>query len=162
MNPVSANESWLVFDLETDGLYDQATTVFCAVIYDINKQQTFSYGPYDIVSALAHLATADVLIGHNIIFYDLPVLQKLHSFVCKTRIIDTLICTRLIWPKEVLYDLDVEQYPQVPAKNRGTASLKTWGWRLADHKITFKDFSEYSEEMLRYCIQDVKVTTKLF
>jgi DNA polymerase I len=162
MNPVSANESWLVFDLETDGLYDQATTVFCAVIYDINKQQTFSYGPDDIVSALAHLATADVLIGHNIIFYDLPVLQKLHSFVCKTRIIDTLICTRLIWPKEVLYDLDVEQYPQVPAKNRGTASLKTWGWRLADHKITFKDFSEYSEEMLRYCIQDVKVTTKLF
>jgi DNA polymerase I len=68
----------------------------------------------------------------------------------------------LIWPKEVLYDLDVEQYPQVPPKNRGAASLKAWGWRLADHKITFKDFSEYSEEMLRYCIQDVKVTTKLF
>lgn len=162
MSPASVNESWLVFDLETNGLYDEATTVFCTVIYDINKQQTFSYGPDDIVSALAHLATADVLIGHNIIFYDLPVLQKLHSFAHKARIIDTLICTRLIWPKEVLYDLDVEQYPQVPAKNRGTASLKSWGWRLADHKITFKDFSQYSEEMLRYCIQDVKVTAKLF
>jgi len=162
MKPDSANESWLVFDLETNGLYDQATTLFCTVIYDINKQQTFSYGPSDTANALAHLATADVLIGHNIIFYDLPVLDKLFSFSTDARIIDTLICTRLIWPKEVLYDLDVEQYPQVPPKNRGAASLKAWGWRLADHKITFKDFSEYSEEMLRYCIQDVKVTTKLF
>jgi DNA polymerase I-like protein with 3'-5' exonuclease and polymerase domains len=33
---------------------------------------------------------------------------------------------------------------------------------LADHKIDFKDFSEYSQEMLDYCIQDVAVTTKLW
>jgi DNA polymerase-1 len=162
MKPDSVNESWLVFDLESDGFYDKVTKIFCIVIYDINKQQTFSYGPDRIADAVAHLAAADVLIGHNIIFYDVPVLQKLHSFVSKARIIDTLICTRLIWPKEVLYDLDTEQYPQVPKKNRGSASLKSWGWRLADHKIVFKDFSQYSEEMLKYCVQDVKVTTKLF
>jgi DNA polymerase I-like protein with 3'-5' exonuclease and polymerase domains len=162
MKPDSANESWLIFDIETDGLYDQVTEVFCIVIHDINKQQTFSYGPDRIADALAHLATADVLIGHNVIFYDLPVLQKLHSFETKSCIIDTLVCTRLIWPKEVLYDLDTEQYPQVPPKDRGAASLKAWGWRLADHKIVFKDFSQYSEEMLKYCIQDVNVTYKLF
>ena len=158
----NANETYLVFDLETDGLYDQATKIFCVVIYDINKQQTFTYGPNAIAAAIAHLATADCLIGHNLIFFDVPVLQKLHSFDCKTRIIDTLICTRLIWPKEKLYELDEEQYPQVPKKNRGAASLKAWGWRLADHKIDFKDFSEYSEEMLAYCQQDVAVTTKLW
>jgi DNA polymerase-1 len=162
MKPDSVNESWLVFDLESDGLYDKVTKIFCIVIYDINRQQTFSYGPDRTADAIAHLATADVLIGHNIIFYDIPVLQKLHSFVSKARIIDTLICTRLIWPKEKLYDLDTEQYPQVPAKNRGSASLKAWGWRLADHKIDFKDFSQYSEEMLTYCKQDVAVTTKLW
>jgi hypothetical protein len=61
-----------------------------------------------------------------------------------------------------LYDLDTEQYPQVPAQMRGAASLKTWGYRLADHKIEFKDFSQYSEEMLRYCVQDVEVTRKLW
>jgi DNA polymerase I-like protein with 3'-5' exonuclease and polymerase domains len=33
---------------------------------------------------------------------------------------------------------------------------------LADHKIDFKDFSEYSEEMLAYCQQDVAVTKKLW
>ena len=162
MKPDSENESWLIFDIETDGLYDQATQVFCIVLYDITRAKTFTYGPDLIDAALAHLATADVLIGHNIIFYDLPVLQKLHSFACKCRIIDTLVCTRLIWPKEVLEELDNEQYPQVPAKNRGSASLKAWGWRLADHKIEFKDFSQYSQEMLDYCVQDVQVTLKLW
>jgi DNA polymerase-1 len=162
MKPNSVSEKFYVFDLESDGLYDKVTKIHCIVIYDITGQQTFSYGPDCIAAAIDHLATADVLIGHNILFYDLPVLQKLHSFDYKSRIIDTLICTRLIWPKEKLYELDTEQYPQVPPNQRGAASLKAWGWRLADHKIDFKDFSEYSQEMLDYCIQDVAVTTKLW
>ena len=162
MKPGSKNESWLVFDIETDGLYDKVTKVFCIVIYDINREETFAYGPDRIDDALAHLATGDVLIGHNVIFYDVPVLQKLHSFNCKARILDTLICTRLIWPKEKLYDLDVQLYPEVPKNYRGMAGLKAWGYRLSDNKIEFKDFSEYSEEMLVYCKQDVSVTSKLW
>jgi DNA polymerase I-like protein with 3'-5' exonuclease and polymerase domains len=58
--------------------------------------------------------------------------------------------------------MDTEQYTQVPPKLRGSASLKAWGYRLSDYKIDFKDFKEYSEEMLAYCIQDVSVTTQLF
>ena len=162
MKPSSVNEIWLTFDLETDGLYDECTVIHCIVIHDIVKDQTFSYGPDAIDQAVNHLSTADVLLGHNIIFYDIPVLQKLYSFTHNARIIDTLICTRLIWPKEVLYELDCEQYPQVPVNLRGSASLKAWGWRLADNKIDFKDFSEYSQEMLDYCIQDVMVTHKLW
>jgi len=163
MLPGSSGEHWLIFDLESDGLYDNVTVIHCIVIHDIGLQQTFSYGPDRIADALAHLATADVLIGHNILFYDCPVLNKLHPSVqLNGRIIDTLICTRLIWPKEILYTLDDEQYTQVPKGLKGSASLKAWGWRLADHKIDFKDFSEYSEEMLAYCQQDVAVTKKLW
>jgi DNA polymerase I len=160
--PGTEQEHFLVFDLESDGLYDEVTKVFCIVIYDINRKQTFTYGPDCIDAALKHLATADALIGHNIINYDLAVLQKLHSFECKAHIIDTLICTRLIWPKEKLYECDENQYDAVPKGLRGSASLKAWGYRLADNKIEFKDFSEYSSKMLEYCIQDVSVTTKLY
>ena len=92
MKPASKNETWLVFDVESDGLYDKVTKIFCIVIYDITRATTFSYGPDCIAAALDHLATADVLIGHNVIFYDLPVLQKLHSFDSKSCILDTLIC----------------------------------------------------------------------
>jgi len=164
MRPNTENETWLVFDCETDGLYDKVSVLHCLVIHDIIKNQTFKYGPADSVAAINHLATADVLIGQNIIFYDLPVLQKLFPDTAKFRgrIIDTLICTQLIWPKEVLYDLDTEQYPEVPKNLKGRAGLKAWGYRLSNYKIEFKDFSEYSEEMLAYCEQDVKVTFELF
>lgn len=161
MHPSDVNKCWLIVDIETDNLYDDVTVVHCVVIHDICRNKTFTYGPNNIDAALQHLATADVLIGHNVIFYDIPVLQKLHSIDCKSRIIDTLICTRLIWPKEVLDGLDTEQYPQVPPKLRGSASLKAWGYRLADYKIEFKDFKEYSEEMAEYCRQDVAITYKL-
>jgi len=157
-------ENWYVVDLETDNLYDKVTKIHCLVLYDVQRKQTFTYGPDDIASGLEHLARAHVLIGHNILFYDLPVIRKLYPFYTfrAARIIDTLICTRLIWPKEKLYELDEEQYTEVPKNLRGSASLKAWGYRLADYKIDFKDFSEYSEAMAEYCRQDVAVTTKLF
>lgn len=158
------NENFFVIDLETDNLYDKVTKIHCLVLYDVQRKQTFTYGPDDIASGLEHLARAHVLIGHNILFYDLPVIRKLYPFYTfkAARIIDTLICTRLIWPKEKLYELDEEQYTEVPKGLRGSASLKAWGYRLADYKIDFKDFSEYSEAMAEYCRQDVAVTTKLF
>lgn len=164
MSPASENECWLCFDLESDGLYDNVTVIHCIVIYDIQTKQTHKYGPTDVTAALEHLANADVLIGQNILFYDIPVLQKLFPDTAKFRgrIIDTLICTQLIWPKEVLYDLDTEQYPEVPKNLKGRAGLKAWGYRLSNYKIEFKDFSTYSEEMLSYCEQDVRVTLQLF
>ena len=164
MKDDSGTKKFFVFDLETDGLYDEVTTIHCLVLHDLNRDQTFTYGPDSIAVGLEHLATAHVLIGQNILFYDIPVIRKLYPFYtfAAARIIDTLITTRLIWPKEKLYDMDTEQYMQVPPKLRGSASLKAWGYRLSDYKIDFKDFKEYSEEMLAYCIQDVSVTTQLF
>ena len=163
MTAASDAERWFVFDLETDGLIDKVSVIHCLVIHDVMSGKTFSYAPADIEVGLDHLRMADVLIGHNILFYDLPVIKKLFpSWNHTSHIIDTLICTRLIWPKELLYDQDIELYPQVPKSMRGAASLKAWGYRLSDHKIAFKDFSQYTEEMLVYCEQDVAVTTKLF
>jgi hypothetical protein len=164
MKRVSENERWFIFDIETDNLYDNVTKIHCIVIHDIYGNKTFTYGPDSINAALEHLAQGNVLIGHNVLFYDIPVIKKLYPFYTfrAARIIDTLICTRLIWPKEILNDLDNEQYSDIPPKLKGSASLKAWGYRLADHKIEFKDFTEYSQEMLDYCVQDVNVTHKLF
>jgi DNA polymerase I-like protein with 3'-5' exonuclease and polymerase domains len=162
VTPASSDNTFLVFDLESDGLYDEVTVVHCIVIHDITKQKTFTYGPESIANALDHLEIADVLIGHNIIFYDLPVLEKLYNFKFNKQTIDTLVCSRLIWPKEVLNGIDDEYYPQVPGGLKGSPSLKAWGYRLSDHKIEFKDFSQYSEEMAAYCRQDVNVTYKLW
>ena len=154
LRPVSSDENWYVFDLETDGLYDDVNEIFCIVLYDVTRKQTLTFGPDSIDSALKLIANADVLIGHNIIFYDIPVIRKLYPDLLNKQqhVIDTLICTRLIWPKEKLFDLDLNHYHAVPPGLRGSAGLKAWGYRLSDNKIDFKDFSQYSQEMLDYCM----------
>ena len=53
-----------------------------------------------------------------------------------------------------------------PANIIGSHSLKAWGHRLGELKGAFNNGSEsfatYTPEMLDYCIQDTKVTKKLF
>ena len=161
LQPSTKDETWLIFDLESDGLYDDATQVYCIVCHDLVLNKTYKYGPQNINEALKHLLSADALIGHNIMFYDIPLLAKLYDIDLKCKVIDTLVCTRLIWPKEKLAEMDYSYMQQVPPRLKGSASLKAWGYRLADHKIDFKDFSHYTEEMLEYCVQDVNVTNKL-
>ena len=161
LQPSTKDETWLIFDLESDGLYDDATQVYCIVCHDLVLNKTYKYGPQNINEALKHLLSADALIGHNIMFYDIPLLAKLYDIDLKCKVIDTLVCTRLIWPKEKLAEMDYSYMQQVPPRLKGSASLKAWGYRLADHKIDFKDFSHYTEEMLEYCVQDVNVTKKL-
>jgi hypothetical protein len=160
----SENESWLIFDIETDGLYHDVTKIHCVVTYELGSGNITRYGPDSVNNAIAHLATADVLIGHNIQFYDIPVINKLYSINLENfaRVIDTLVCSRLIWPKEKLYDLDDEHYQEIPSNLKGSNALKAWGHRLSEYKLEFKDFSEYSKEMEDYCVQDVRVTEKLW
>ena len=80
LKPVSSNENYLIFDIETNGLYDEATELFCVAIHDVVRNETIGYGPESIDRAIDRLASATCLIGHNIIFYDLPVLKKLLNF----------------------------------------------------------------------------------
>lgn len=164
MNNCLGDKKAYVFDLETNGLYNDVNEIYCLVIHDIKGKLTTTYGPDSIAAGLEHLAKADILIGHNIIFYDIPVIRKLYPFYTfrAAQLIDTLVCTRLIWPKELLLDQDNEADYDIPPRLRGSASLKAWGYRLLDNKIEFKDFSAYSEEMAAYCRQDVQVTHKLF
>ena len=162
LKPATSNEKYLVFDIETNGLYDEATELFCVAIHDVVRNETIGYGPESIDSAIEHLLSATCLIGHNIIFYDLPVLKKLIDFETNAHVIDTLICTRLIWPKEKLQEIDENYYVEVPSKLRGSASLKAWGYRLSNFKDNFTDFSKYSQEMLEYCKQDCNVTAELY
>ena len=163
-NNCLGNKEAYVFDLETNGLYNDVNEIYCLVIHDIKGELTTTYGPESIDDGLKHLAKADIVIGHNIIFYDIPVIKKLYPFYTfKTvQFIDTLVCTRLIWPKELLLEEDNDADYDMPPRLRGSASLKAWGYRLSDNKIDFKDFSAYSEEMAAYCRQDVQVTHKLF
>ena len=90
----------LVFDLESDGLLDDVTKIHCLVVYDSETDQTIIYNDQGnqepLTRGIQRLEDADVLIGHNIIGYDIPVIKKLYPwFDPQSLVFDTLLLSRL-------------------------------------------------------------------
>ena len=89
----------LVFDLETDGFYEDAKNIWCLVAIDENNK-VYSYGPDEIDEGIELLKSADKIIGHNIIGFELPIIKKLKNvdLYMHTKIVDTLVISRLLNP----------------------------------------------------------------
>ena len=158
----------LVFDLETDGLLDDVTKIHCLVIYDSETDATVIYNNQGdkepIVRGVQRLEDADVLVGHNIIGYDLPVIQKVYLwFNPQALVLDTLLLSRLYHTD--MMEIDKKRnLDNMPLQLYGRHSLESYGHRLGEYKGEFgksTDWQEWSPEMETYCAQDVLVTTKL-
>ena len=159
----------LVFDCETNGLLHDVSTIHCIAIYDSQTEKTNVFNNqggdcYPITEGLHWLASCDVIAGHNIIGYDLPVLRKTYPwFKYDGDVLDTLVLSRLYHPN--LMEIDKRRnVPRMPMQLYGRHSLEAYGYRLGEYKGEFgktSDWKEWSQEMQDYCVQDVKVTTKL-
>ena len=92
----------LIFDIETDGLLYNVSTIHCIGIYDTETEETYVYNDTGskepIVKGVQMLDDAELICGHNIIGYDLPVLNKLYDFKFTGKITDTLMMSRLVYP----------------------------------------------------------------
>jgi len=137
----------LVLDIETNLAHDKIWCCVCKSNW-FNKNKFDVYQSKDYIAGLNALINgADVIVGHNIIGFDGPLLSRLwgvHIPLHKVR--DTLVMSRL-WN------------PQL----EGGHSLRAWGERLGDFKDDFTDFDGgFTQEMLDYCKQDVHVTTLLY
>ena len=134
----------LVFDIETDGL--NPTKIWCMSTFNVDTQEHRSFGPLELDEGLETLKAADKLIGHNILNFDMPVIKELKGLDLTNKyIVDTLVLSRLFKPTR-----------------EGGHGLESWGYRLNCPKITFDDYFNYSEEMLKYCAQDVLVNYKVY
>jgi len=158
----------LIFDIETDGLLDDVTRCHCIVTHDLDtgRDRTFAMLPgYPTpAEAIDYLNAADQLIGHNIIKYDIPVLQKLYKgFRPRAEVIDTLVCTRLIWSDIAESDLGRVKAGRLPSRRIGSHALEAWGYRLGEMKGEYDGgWNTISQEMVDYAEQDVRVTKALY
>ena len=73
----------LVFDIESNGLLD-ATKIHSLCLYDLDSGKTYSCtdnaykSAYKLQYGLELLSQADMIIGHNIICFDIPLIRKLY------------------------------------------------------------------------------------
>ena len=162
----------LVFDLETNGLLNDVTQIHCMAIYDTESDQTSIYNDEcpgqgmsnPVHSGLQTLEVADCIVGHNILGFDIPVIRSIFSwFTPPANCIDTLLLSRLYHPNMMAVD-QKRKWQHMPLQLYGRHSLESYGYRLGEYKGDFgktSDWKEWSQEMEDYCVQDVKVTTKL-
>lgn len=149
----------LIFDIETNGFLSEATKIHSIVIKDIDTEQMYSYHGDKIGKGLYLLSGASLLVGHNILKFDIPVINKLYpEYKIEGDVFDTLLVSRLIWTNRKELDFRMKE---LPLKLAGRHSLEAWGYRLALRKGEFaktNDFANWSEEMQKYCELDVEVT----
>jgi DNA polymerase-1 len=138
-----------IFDIEANGFLDVATHAHCVVVKDY-KGEVVKFRPHQIKEALAHLEAFDVLIAHNGIGYDFPLLKKLYGWTFKGKVVDTLIMSRLLDPKRMV-PFNCEN------KKAGPHSLECWGYRVGRGKPEHNDWENFSEEMLHRCTEDVEI-----
>jgi DNA polymerase I-like protein with 3'-5' exonuclease and polymerase domains len=158
----------LIADIETDGLRGATTTIHCIVIADLDGEHIEEYGPDTIDAALARLATAQRIIGHNTCNFDLPVLRDLRGWSPRhdCEILDTLVASRIIFPHlSALDDEAGATSAREKMRNlRGRHSLEAWGVRLGHAKIgaELDDFTHWSPLLQARCVSDVRLTRELF
>lgn len=166
----------IIFDIETNGLLHATDKtpaldrVHCLAMVETDGGEVRSFGGHTdekIRGILSHLEDAPLLINHNIKRFDIPALQKVYpNFKPKGIVRDTLCLSQLIWPDIKTNDFKhCRTNHYFPKKMIGRHSLEAWGYRLGVNKGDFgktSDWAEWSEEMQRYCEQDVRVTQLLW
>ena len=153
----------IIFDIETDGLLEEVTKIHCLVMQDTRTGVVWKFFGDNLKEGIQILKESPQIGGHNVISFDIPVLEKLYGFHYEGEVFDTLVASRLIWSNLKEKDLIKRS---VDNRLIGSHSLKAWGQRLCYHKGDYGDtnnaWDSFSIEMLEYCVQDVALNVKLY
>lgn len=136
----------VVGDLEANGLLhpidgsDPATIIWCGVFKDIETKEVHRFYPDDIENLHKFLDNVELLIGHNFCAYDIPLMKCILDYTFKGEVFDTYIVSQLTEPDRV-----------------GGHGLEPWGKRFKRYKPEHDDWSQFSDDMMHRCEEDVEI-----
>ena len=147
----------IVFDIETNGLdINKTDKIHILVGKDYETKETTVFSPDDLPlkEIPDYLNQADVLIGHNIIQYDIPILRKFfhdlkfkwHSVGEPYTYLDTMIFSQVL------------KFHRFKAK----PGLKSWGDFLKFPKFEHNEWDVYSADMRERCVSDVELNSRVY
>jgi len=176
-----------IYDIEGNHLLVRADRIWLAVAVDADTGEVHQFREDQMREFGELLANANELIGHNILMYDNPVVERILGIKLKAKMTDTLVISRMMFPDRF--------NKKNPVKNH---SLAAWGESLGHPKIEFVDnmfqlakdrtpkdewpellkwkklrafseppndtlpMDEWLSHMMVYCTQDVKVNEEVY
>lgn len=167
----------LLFDVESDGLLPTLTRIHCMVIQDVDTKQIWKFRrnkkENTIEKGMKMLHDAAMLIGHNIIGFDLKAVAMVYPWFSHEHIEirDTLVLVRLLPVDFKKLDFAANKRGVLPGKFIGKHSLDSWGYRLGLRKGDYMSdmvdkgldpWAEWNQDMEDYCENDVAVNLLLW
>lgn len=156
------NKIHVVLDIETDGLIDEVTLIHC-LCYSI--VEIVSQGVWKVISKgtitdyeemkVFLMQENLVIIGHNIIRYDIPVVRKILGIEPTAKLIDTLGLSWYLYPTEINTKGEM--------KVRKKHGLEVWGEYFGIEKPKIEDWVNQSlNDYINRCQRDVDINVMLW
>jgi hypothetical protein len=137
---------YTIVDIETDGLLETVTKIHCLSYSIILNGREIDKGSITNYNQIKQFLTQqNILVGHNIIRYDVPVLEKILNIKVTARLIDTLGLSWYLYPIRLKHGLEL------------------WGEELGVPKPVITDWQNLSiRDYVHRCESDVKINKLLF